>query len=95
MSEEKIIKGPLPVVDYPYPYHFDGITDDEKCFEHFYLMLNYDLFAEKKYKPLIRQLLDGDISEVPIEYLKYCLSYARDNTWQYNLETYYQNHGKV
>ena len=47
MSEEKIIKGPLPVVDYPYPYHFDGITDDEKCFEHFYLMLNYDWFAEK------------------------------------------------
>lgn len=92
MSKEKILKGPVPAVDYP--YRFEGITDDEACFEQAYLMLNIELYAEKKYKPLIQQLLDGDISEIPVEYLEYCLSYARDNTWRYTLETYYQIHGK-
>lgn len=80
----------LPVIDYP--FMFDGITEDEKSFELKYLNLNYELVAQHKYKPLVQQIIDGDITEVPEEYLSFAPSYIFDNTWRYTIETYLENH---
>ncbi|MBQ6873675.1 MAG: hypothetical protein IJO24_05165 [Clostridia bacterium] len=90
MQKEKTINGPLPVVDYP--FLFDGITDDEACFENRYLNLNYELCRDRKYEPLIKQLLEGKIAEIPVEYLKFTPSFLDNENWRYTKETYYKNH---
>ncbi len=87
---DKIVTRPLPAVGYP--FIFEGITDDEACFENYYLHFNSHLIMEDKYEPLIKQLLDGKIEEIPTEYLKLSPSFINDSNWRYTKETYYQNH---
>ena len=84
-----------PIIDSPYPYLFDGITEDEKCFEHFYLMTHPFLLLEKKYKPLVKQIVDGDIEEVPVENYLFTPSYIKDNNWRYTKETFYEYHPQL
>ena len=52
------------------PFYFDGITFDEFFVEMFYYDYHHATLARKhiKYKPVRKQLEDGDISVIPSEY---------------------------
>lgn len=84
------IKSGLPAVDHP--YMFDGITEDEKCFEACYLWKNIEKTADRSYKPLIKQLLNGEVDEIPVKYMDFTPSHLKDPSWKYTKETFLENH---
>lgn len=80
----------LPAVDYPYV--FDGITEDEKCFEACYLWKNIEKTADKSYKPIIKQLLNREVNEIPVEYMDFTPSFLKDSKWRYTKDTFEKMH---
>ena len=63
------------------PFYFDGITFDEFFIEMFYYDYHHAILVPKyiKYKSVRKQLMDGDISEIPDEY-KYHLPFPEKCT---------------
>ena len=86
----KSIKKTIGAVEHPYWFH--EITEDEESFEQYYLWQNIELVFERKYEPLIKQLLNNRIQEIPIEYLILAPSYIKNSRWRYTKETFINNH---
>jgi len=54
------------------PFYFDGITNDEFLIEQYYYGMYAGASKILNYKPLRKQLIDGDIMSIPDEYKKLC-----------------------
>ncbi len=61
------------------PFYYEGIKLDEYLTEKTYygMWLAKWAIKGKPYKPLMKQLRDGEISRIPAEYKRYCI----DENW--------------